>query len=150
MLQQTDEKTLKLIDEVRRQEAEIAKLDHPVWKTNCSFSYTEGRADSVCNLHVESNVEILIKIAAFLTSREAAYNEVIKTLDLGADMPPFKWNGFHVPDWLDDLKTRIGKIQISSKRKKLETLKTRLEGIVSPELRAQLELEAIEKELSSK
>ena len=145
---QTDERTLKLITEVRRQEAEISKLDHPVWKTNCSFSYIEGRADAI-NLHVESNVSTLINVAAFLIERETAYCIAIEKLGIGTDTPPFKWSGFTVDDWIDDLKMRIGKVQITSKRKKLDILKSRLEDIISPDLRAQLELEAIERELSS-
>lgn len=143
---QTDDKTLRLIEEVRRQEAEIAKLDHPTWKTNCSFAYVEGTANAI-NLHVESSVSVLVNIAAFLLQREEAYNKAAEKLGVG-DVPQFRWGGFLVENWLEDLKTRIGKIQITSKRRKLDALKARLEQIISPELRAQLELEAIERELT--
>lgn len=39
------------------------------------------------------------------------------------------------------------KLSLSAKRKELETLEGRLEKLVSPELRARMELELIEKEL---
>lgn len=42
---------------------------------------------------------------------------------------------------------RIMKIQIASEKEKLESLETRLNKIISPEKRAELELEAIEAEL---
>lgn len=41
----------------------------------------------------------------------------------------------------------MDKIQIQDKRKKLEKLESRLEKIITPELRAKMELEAITAEL---
>ena len=58
-----------------------------------------------------------------------------------------EWNGFSVNDWIDDIKTRINKVQIASKKVKLEHLESRLNAIISPELRAEMELEAISAEL---
>ena len=66
---------------------------------------------------------------------------------LQVEAPPFEWTGFPVKDWLEDIKTRIDKLQIQSKKAKLETLEKRLNKIVSPELRAQMELDAIAAEL---
>lgn len=143
----TDKKTLDLIAEVNRQKAEIAKADRPNWRTNCSFSYTEGSSNAV-NLQVESNVKNLILIAAFLTEKAANYKAAAATL--GVDNPPdFTWSNFSLQDWLEDLKTRLTKIQIATKRKKLETLEERLNKVISPELRAQMELDAITSELGS-
>jgi hypothetical protein len=88
----------------------------------------------------------LINIAAFLQSRSDSYERAAK--DLGVESPPpFQWCGFSLADWLEDLKSRIGKIQIGAKKKKLETLEARLNAIVSPELRRKLELESIMAEL---
>ena len=49
---------------------------------------------------------------------------------------------------LGSIKSRINKIQIGVKKKKLETLEARLNAIVSPELRRKLELDAIAAELT--
>lgn len=65
----------------------------------------------------------------------------------GPNWPGFVYLGSPVEDWLADIKARIAKVKIGEKRKKLEDLEKRLNAIVSPELRAQLELEAIEKAL---
>lgn len=42
---------------------------------------------------------------------------------------------------------RINKLSLSAKRKELEALEARLDKLVSPELKAKMELELIEKEL---
>jgi hypothetical protein len=145
MAAKTDKKTLELIQEVKRKKAEIAKAERPNWRTNCSFSYTEG-SSSTTNIQVEASIRNLINIAAFLMDRQRSYKDAITALGVDA-APEFTWGGFSVADWLEDLKTRISKIDIAAKRKKLETLETRLNAIISPDLRAQLELEAIASEL---
>lgn len=142
-----DQKILDLITEVKRQKEEIARAEKPNWKTGCLFYYVEGRAGDSVNLHVEADVRKLIHIAAFLQDRSEGYTRAAETL--GVESPPaFEWSGSNLVDWLDDLRSRIGKIQIGAKKKKLETLESRLNAIVSPELRRKLELDAIAAELS--
>ena len=140
----TDSKTLELIQEVKKRKEEIASAERPNWKTNCSFPH-DGTSAST-NIHVESSIYNLVSIVAFLRSKEVAYKEAAD--HLGVDAPAFSWGNSSVSDWVDDIKTRINKIQIVTKKKKLEALESRLNLIISPELRAQLELEAIEAELS--
>ena len=142
---ETDKQTMDLIKKVQQQKAEIEKAERPNWITNCSFSYVEGSAKTV-NLHVCRDVREMVCIAAFLKDREKSYDTASK--ELGVEAPPFQWDGFTVKDWMSDIKTRIDKVQIESKKKKLETLEARLNKIVSPELRAKMELEAIAAELS--
>jgi hypothetical protein len=139
----TDDKTLQLIIEVNRQKDEIAKIEKPNYKTNCSFSYTQDGPG--VNLHVESNVRELIMMAAHINSWETEYQKAAAVM--GVEAPLFTWRGFYVADWLSDIKLRIAKVQIASKRKKLESLEARLNSIISPELRAEMELEAIAREL---
>lgn len=142
----TDKKTLDLIQLVKTQKAEIAKAERPNWKTNRSFSYVEG-SSQIINLAVESNVKNLILIAAFLQDKELSYKKAATAL--GVENPgEFTWGGSPVADWIDDLKLRIAKIQIEAKKKKLELLESRLNAVISPELRAEMELEAIASELS--
>jgi len=140
----TDQKTLDLIKEVARQKSEISKALEHRWQTNCNFSYQED-SPNVIVLHVEKDIRTLINIAAFLVSKEEGYMEV--SAALGVEAPPFTWKGFGVASWLEDVKMRINKIQIASKKAKLESLEDRLNKIISPELRAEMELEAIANEL---
>ena len=55
----------------------------------------------------------------------------------------FDWLGFSLEAWISDIKTRVNKIDISKKRDELEKLETRLNSLISPELRNQMELEEI-------
>lgn len=147
MAKKTDQKTLDLIKEVNKRKAEISQLEKPNWQTNCSFSYIEGNQNCSVNIHVQTNVKDLISMAAFLRDKERSYNEAAVALGI-EDPPAFAWSGFAVADWLEDIKTRINKIQIATKKRKLEALEARLNAIISPELRAQMELDAIASELT--
>jgi hypothetical protein len=52
-----------------------------------------------------------------------------------------------VSKWISDIRTRINKLRIASRTKDLQALEARLDAIISPNLRAELELKAIESEL---
>lgn len=142
----TDEKTLKLIAEVKRRKEEIAEAEKPNYTTNMSFTFRDDGGRPV-NLHVEKNISRLVSIAAFLMREGTDYEEASKIL--GVDVGEFQWAGFTVDEWLGDLTTRINKLQIANKKKQLATLETRLDKIVSPELRAEMELAQIEQELGN-
>lgn len=139
-----DEQTLELIELIKKQKKEIAEVERPERKTNHSFCYYPGTQP--INIGVESNVGTLINIAAFLYRSNNSYVEVINELSV-IDPPVFNHQGFSLDDWLHDINMRIKKLQIKSKKDRLEKLEARLNSIVSPELRAQLELEEIKKEL---
>ena len=57
------------------------------------------------------------------------------------------FDGFSWEKWKSDIAHKINKLQISKKKQELEKLEERLNKLVSPELRAQLELQEIEREL---
>ncbi len=146
MAKQTDEKTLKLIAEVRRRKADIAEAEKPNYTTNMSFSFNDGGRP--VNLHVEKSVAKLISIAGFLMRQESDYTAAAESLKIG-DAPDFQWEGFSVEDWVRDIKTRINKAQLASRKKQLASMEARLDKIVSPELRAEMELAQIEQELGT-
>lgn len=148
MPKKTDARIIEMIEEVKRQKDEITRIENPRWNTNCTFTYIEGRLNEAVNIHTEMNVRNLILMAAFLMDKELSYNRAAAELGLTPEtVPPFVWNGASVKDWLDDLKKRIEKINLASRRQKLEQLETRLNAIVSPELRAKIELDSIAGEL---
>lgn len=141
----TDKKTLDLIALINKKKSEIDKAEKPNWKTNCSFSYKEGTPTDLVNIHVESNVMKLVSMASYLIDMEDKYKKAATFLEVEA--PAFKWNGYPVSDWLEDIKARINKVQITNKKSSLNVLEQRLNQIVSPELRAQIELEEIARQL---
>ena len=140
-----DKKTLALIEAVKKQKKEIAVAERTSRETNCLFRESPGAQP--INLNVESDIGKLVQIAAFLHLKEDAYSFVSAEYFASDDVPKFKWDGYTFEEWMSDIKGRIAKLQINSKKKKLESLESRLSSIISPELRAQMELEAIEKEL---
>jgi hypothetical protein len=142
-----DETTLKLIEEVKRRRLEISKAERSTWLTNSSFAYVEGSSNTV-NIKVVADLKQLISIAAFLKGQEANYKAA--ATELGVESPPvFTWGGFSLSDWMEDLKTRIAKIQLESKRQKLAALEARLDAVISPELKREMELAKIAEELDN-
>lgn len=150
MAKASDKKVLDFIKKVKTLKEEIAQAERPNWNTNCSFQPLGGKAGNLVdgwsiNIHVCASVQHLVQMVAFLRRQEADYNEAAK--ELGVDSKPFEWDGYPVNEWIEDIKTRVNKLQIEKKKQQLKTLEDRLDKIVSPELRRELELEAIEKEL---
>ena len=142
----TDKKTLDLIALVKTKKEQIAQAEKPAYKTNCSFSFIEGNRSNATNLHTETDVRKLIGMAAHLLLLNDGYFAAANALEV-ENPPPFTWDGFTAAEWIGDIKMRITKVQIAAEKKKLEALEERLNKIISPELRAQLELEAIASEL---
>lgn len=141
-----DARTLALIEAVRRQKEEIANAERPNWKTNQTFTFVEGQLNNAIALHIEKDVRKLAMIAGFLVEKEEQLKKGAEVL--GIETPELIWNGYSFQDWFDDLKARTAKIQITQRREKLAKLESRLNAVMTPELRQQLELEAIERELA--
>jgi hypothetical protein len=57
----------------------------------------------------------------------------------------YKHDGFPVSDWINDVKLRLAKINISTERAKLDEIEKRLAKLESPELKEQRELEDLMK-----
>lgn len=143
-----DDKTLKLIDEVRRRKIEIAKLGKQIpWNTNCSFSYSVDGAAPRINLHTAQDVRQLVLIAGFLWEKHNSYNQMIAQLTLETRVE-FEWQGFSYADWVADINSRISQLELSTKKAKLEALEKRLQAVISPELRRKMELEEIAADLT--
>jgi hypothetical protein len=83
---------------------------------------------------------------AFLIDRKEKSENAAK--ELGVDYK-FTWLGFSVDEWKNDFQTRVNQISIQEKRKELAEIESRLNAIISPELKAQMELEAISKLLDA-
>lgn len=142
MANETDKAIKNLIEVVNSKKEEIGKAEKPNWNTNCNFVFD---GSDRLNLNTVSDGAVVVKILAFLKVQKGAWEEACK--DLGVDHE-FKWSGFSYEDWKTDLQTRLNKINIDKNKKELAVLEARLNKIISPELRAQMELEEITKALS--
>jgi hypothetical protein len=144
---QKDAQVDNLLRIVAQQKAEIARSERPKWETNCSFGYNEDSNAGRINLQVTSNVDELTKALAFLIEKERAYSAAADIL--GQSDATFKWMGYTLGQWQSDFLTRVGKIQIAAKRKKLELAEEALGKLISKERREELELERLTKELGA-
>lgn len=145
-MNETDKKVRELYDKVQAKKDEIKKAERPNWVTNCAFNF-DPRASGVntmANIQTVSDTSELVRMLGFLAVQKAAYETAAKELEVKS---PFKWGGYSYDDWRTDFKTRIAKIKITDKKKELENLEKRLDAILSPELKAQFELEKITAEL---
>ena len=145
-MSKADEQVKALFDIVQKKKAEVAKAEKPSWETNCVFHPDPNSSQSL-NIQALTKAKDLVGILAFLLEKQSAFDEANK--QLGTNVK-FDWGGFTVEQWRSDLKTRIDKIDITTKRKELEALEVRLNALVSPEMRHQMELDEIAALLGSK
>lgn len=143
MENQKDKQVQELFKIVQQKKAEIIKAEKPNWLTNCSFGYNKD-SSARQNIQVVSDVEELISILGFLIEKEKGFDAAQQVLGTSET---FKWLGFTVEEWQSDIQTRINKIQISKKKKELDAIETKLNSLVSKEMREALELAEITKAL---
>lgn len=143
----TDEIALDLVRDIARRKDEIAKAEKIAWQTNGALSLN----GATINLHVAGatgDVSELVMIGGMLLRMQDDY---VRASDffLVENPQPLKVAGYPVHDWLADVRARITKVQIKAKREKLEKLEARANAILTPEMKAKLELEALQAELGS-
>jgi len=139
-----DKVVAQLLQEVKQKKSEIEISDRLHYKTNMSLPLDSAGLVRK-NLQVESDVDVLASLLGFLSQQYDQFNTGRKAL--GLPEKQFKWFGFTYQEWLGDIKTRVTKIQVSTKKKELDILEKRLDSLVSKDLRDQMELEEIMKEL---
>jgi hypothetical protein len=144
----TDDKVMQLLRIAKEKKDRIATVEKVSWKTNCSFSFNENDAlNSKINLHAVSDVNVLVKALAHILQQQDYYTQAANKL--GVDTQ-FKYLGFYVSDWQADIENRINRIKILKEKEELQTIETRLNALISPEKRAELELEQLENALNNK
>lgn len=144
MATKTDKQVQELFEIVQQKKSAIVKAEKPNWQTNCSFGYDKN-SSSRMNIQVVNDIDELTEILAFLLRKERSHYEASEILGVESQ---FKWLGFNFEQWKSDIQTRIDKIQISKKKQELEQLESRLGLLISPELRAEMELAEITKILN--
>jgi hypothetical protein len=143
----TDQKVKELFDLVQSKKLAIEKAERPCWKTSGNFGYSANSAHDRTQVATITDVRKIVEMYAFLMERKDKSESAAK--ELGVDYK-FTWLGFTVEEWKEDFQTRVNQISIQEKRKELAEIEARLNAIISPELKAQMELEAISKLLEVK
>jgi flagellin-specific chaperone FliS len=139
-MENMDTQVRSLIDLVNEQEKEIKKASNPEWKTNCVF-----RNENITkNIRSISNVKDVIHFYKLILNDNSMHNRAC--VDLGIDYQ-YMFNGFSLEDWKNDFTNIINSITLNDKKKKLNTLKSKLDSLISEDERKRIELENIKKEL---
>jgi hypothetical protein len=136
----TDEKVRELFDLVQSKKLVIEKAERPCWKTSGNFGYSANSAHDRITIAMVTDVRKIVEMYAFIMDRKDKSESAAK--DLGVEYN-FTWLGFSVDEWKEDFQTRVNQISVQEKRKELAELESRLNAIISPELKSQMELEAI-------
>ncbi len=142
MAKQTQDQTvLLLIAKVQEKKESIKETENPNWLTNCSLQF-EGENR---NLRTIQLVPELLSIAAHIKVHEIGFKAACAELEV--DTGEYKLFGYSPEKWMSDIRTRLNKLNIDKEKRNLVKLEEKLDKIISPELRAQMEIAAIEKEL---
>ena len=138
----TDEKVRELFDLVQEKKVAIEQAEKPCWNTSGQFGYSANSGHDRVNVQTITDVRKIVDMLAFLTERKEKTESAAEELGVSYD---FTWLGFTLEEWKGDFTTRVNQISIQEKRKQLSTLENRLNAIISPELKAQMELESIQR-----
>lgn len=137
----TDLLIKKLFEKVKAKKVAIQKANKPYWETSGMFGYTTNSLHDRIDIRAQTDERKLIEILAFLIDRKEKYEKAAEIL---GSNHKFTWLGFTVDEWEKDLKLRVDQLNIDKKNKELSDIDARLNALITPELRAQMELESIQ------
>lgn len=134
----------ELFSVLKNQRAEVEKTEKETkksWKTTCTIRVA-SRSEQI-NLQTANEATIQQVLADLLIHRD--YSAKAAHL-LGLDGNE-EYAGFKYDDWLEDCQKRIAVLKIKEKKAKLDIIEKRIDGIVSPEKRREMEFENLRKDL---
>lgn len=135
-----DDKVKLLFDTVQKKKLVIEQAEKPCWETGCMFGFSANSAHDRSDIRTITDLRKIVDMYAFLIDRKEKSEKSAKELSVPYE---FTWLGFKIDEWKDDFQTRVNQISLKEKVKELAEIESRLNAIISPELRAKMELEAI-------
>lgn len=142
----TDDKIKTLLATVAKAKEDVRETEAAAerdWKTNCSFSFNWNGTDP-------KNIQTMTMQQVFAAAQWLKLVEQAGELvDLDCGVPIDQWQGVPIKHWMADLNKRIARHQLATKRNRLQDIEMTLNGLISPELRAQMELDRISAEIAA-
>ena len=133
-----DSAVLDLLKKVQVKKEEIKKAKtRPSWKTNCVFPLPGG----VVHIQTVSTTTKLIELQAYLNQQESAMKQAAEELEVEFDGT--LCSGFSFDDWREDIKSRANQLLLNKKESELKELDERVNKLVSPDQRREMELKAL-------
>ena len=140
----TDEKVKELFQIVQSKKLAVEKAERPCWLTAGTFGYSANSAHDRTDFRTVTDVRKIVDMLAFLIDRKEKSEKAAQ--ELGVDHN-FTWLGFTVDEWKSDFQTRVNQISIQEKRRELAEMESRLNLVLTPELKAEMEVDAITEQL---
>ena len=142
----TDELVMELLKKVQRRKDEVkAAKKKPQWKTNLSLGRHAASSQDRVNIMTRTDPNEIIDWYIFLSQKEEGITKAAEELGLPADV---SWLGYPITDWKEDLKTRAAQLSIEAKQREIEELDKRVNKLVSPDQRREMELTALQELLA--
>lgn len=135
----SDAQIQKMLQKVRDAKAHVEQLrkqSNQRWITTATFM--EGKHSSI-NIQT-ANAEEVTRIVRYLVVNRNVESEVAEILNIPESNTI---QGFSYESWFTDCSKRMATLNLASESAKLEELETRVNNLVSPELRRQMELDEL-------
>lgn len=140
MKENKDKVVKELLAVVEQKKKAIERGEKPEWLTNCVYQFESKPV----NIKTITDRKRVIELMQDLVIKKESFNKVLEILNTSED---FEYNNYTFGQWVNDFKNRLNQIDLSENKKSLDNLEKRLSGLISKELREEMELEAIKKEL---
>lgn len=141
-MKEQDKIIKSLLTKIEEKKSELQKTNIKNMKTNCVFYHPFDKKDRI-NIHTVDEITLIDCVAALINYKNT-WEQATKLI---SSDKKFQWGSYSFEDWIHDFQLRLNIINEKSKKEQLNQLQKRLDAIVSPDLKAQLEIEAISKEL---
>jgi len=136
-----DAKVQKLMGTVKARRAKVGKLKKPQWLTSCRLVLPGHEA---LNIQVCQDLGLLAMECGALLRMKQDIEAAAKELDVEIVL---QWQNYEIDDWIKDIKLRVQVTQIKAEKAKLASLEAKLNKLLSPDQRREIELASIADEL---
>lgn len=137
-----DQQVLDLIERVKSQKKELDSIKRPLWKTSCSLLLPH--ADNRINIQICKDLVTLASARKILLDHLQAMEHASSVWGIDVDT---NWQKYSISAWVSDIDLRVKVLAVKSKQDKFDTLSARLDALLTPEQKREIELELIAKDL---
>ena len=137
-----DEKIVKMQAALAQKKAALEAMDvcsKTPWKTNGAFAL-DGKTVTLLTAS-----EAMVLEVATLVLWDSKYRQEAASM-LGI-VDASKVQGYPAQDWLEDCKKRTAMLQMKERRAQVDSMQKKLDQLLSPEKRRQLDVLAIEEQM---
>jgi len=130
-MEANDSKILELKKQIEEKKKKIKKSKKFTPNTNCVLTF-QGITNNINVLNEEQLINLHINLVMFYnTAIDLDYNDV-------------KLSGYSLPNWIEDVQSKIENLSIKKEVSKLNQMEEKLHQLLSNDKKVELEISAIE------